>query len=254
MDCEEINLETKNDSKILIKLKSIALTTVLVMLSLGAWNDTKQALVDGYEIVISHFTNEIEYKRINKLRIGLTAQYTKEILGSAQVIKPSHIVKGLKYFYYDSNKFVIATFIKDQRLTGFTVISKNPEFYAPLVYISKQLNNGPINEYLPTQDTILTNTGSLEYFAESYELSRDLMFYNLLLGYVNYEHAESQYSQTIIDANQKLNMGEDVDLTSISFSAPLVPNFYAISELSNEIMQESLLSRYEMNALFGMKY
>lgn len=254
MQCEDINSSNNVGTTKLVKLKNIAFTVVLVMLSLGQWNDTKVALVDAYEEVISRFTNEIEYKRINKLRIGLTAQYTKEILGSAQVIKPSHIVNELKYYYYNSSKFMLVTFIQESRLVGFTMISKKPDFFAPLVYINKQLNSAPIDEYLPTQDTILTNIGSLEYFSESYELSRDLMFYNLLLGHVNYGGGESPYSQTIIDINQQLDLGEDFDVASTSFPLPLVPNFYSITELSNEVMQESLLSNYEMNALFGMKY
>lgn len=254
MQQEDTNSRTKNDTTMLVKLKNISFTVVLVMLSLGQWNDTKEAVVTAYEEVISRFTNEIEYNRINKLRIGLTEQYTEEILGSPQVIKPSHIETDLKYYYYDSSKFVLVTFIKDHRLYGFTVISKKSDFLAPLVYIKKQLNSAPISEYLPTQDAILTNIGSLEYFSETYELSRHLMFYNLLLGHVNYSHSESQYSQTIIEVNEKLNTVEDFDFSTISFPSPLVPNFYSITELSNEVMLESLLSNYEMNALFGMKY
>lgn len=254
MQCEDTNTSSNVGTKKIVKLKNIAFTVVLVMLSLGQWNDTKVALVDAYEEVITRFTNEIEYKRINKLRIGLTAKYTEEILGSAQVIKPSNLINDLKYYYYNSSKFVVVTFIQSKRLVGFTVISKKTDFFAPLVYINKQLNNLPIEQYLPTQDSILTNIGSLEYFSESYELSRDLMFYNLLLGHVNYGNLASQYSQTIIDVNHQLDTVEDFDLTSVSFPLPLIPNFYSITELSNEVMQESLLSNYEMNALFGMKY
>tara|TARA_R110001583_G_scaffold18604_4_gene73854 strand:+ start:1886 stop:2647 length:762 start_codon:yes stop_codon:yes gene_type:complete len=252
MQQEDTNISVNNNSTILVKIKNISFTVVLIMLSLGQWNDTKEAVVSAYEEVISRFTNEIEYKRINKLRIGLTEQYTEEILGAPQVIKPSKLANDVQYYYYNTDKFLLVTFIKSQRLSGFTVISKKSDFLAPIVYINKQLNSSPINEYLPTQDTILTNIGSLEYFSESYELSRNLMFYNFLLGNVNYSNRATIYSPSIIDVNHKLNSVENFDYSSISFPSPLVPNFYSITELSNDIMLESLLSNYEMNALFSI--
>ena len=250
MQQEDTNTVVENNTTMLVKIKNISFTVVLIMLSLGQWNDTKEAVVSAYEEVISRFTNEIEYTRINKLRIGLTEQYTEEILGAPQVIKPSKLDGDLQFYYYNSDKFLLVTFIKNQRLNGFTVISKHVDFLAPIVYINKQLNSLGIKEYLPTQESVLTNIGSLEYYSESYELSRNLMFYNLLLGHVNYSNAPTLYSETIIDVNNKLNLVEDFDFSSVVFPSPLVPNFYSITELSNEIMQESLLTNYEMNALF----
>lgn len=251
MQQEDVNTVAENNTTMLVKIKNISFTVVLIMLSLGQWNDTKEAVVSAYEEVISRFTNEIEYQRIDKLRIGLTEQYTEEVLGAPQVIKSSKLADDLQYYYYNNDKFLLVTFIQKQRLSGFTVISKQADFLAPIAYINTQLNTSPIQEYLPTQDTILTNIGSLEYFSESYELSRSLMFYNFLLGHVNYSNVGTVYSQTITEVNNKLNSVEDFDLSSIVFPSPLVPNFYSITELSNEIMLESLLSNYEMSALFS---
>lgn len=251
MQQSDTDTPVSNNSTLLVKIKNISFTVVLIMLSLGQWNDTKEAVVSVYEEVISRFTNEIEYKRISKLRIGLTERYTEQILGAPQVIKPSKLDDDLQYYYYNSDKFLLVTFIKKQRLSGFTVFSKKADFLAPIAYINKQLNTLDIKQYLPSQESILTNVGSLEYFSESYELSRNLMFYNLLLGHVNYSNAPTPYSQTIIDVNHMLNSVEEFDFSSVTFSSPLIPNFYSITELSNEIMQESLLSNYEMSALFN---
>ena len=49
MQCEDINSSNNVGTTKLVKLKNIAFTVVLVMLSLGQWNDTKVALV-GYLI------------------------------------------------------------------------------------------------------------------------------------------------------------------------------------------------------------
>lgn len=249
MQQEESNIRT--NSTFLVKAKNLLLAIAGLMIALGSWNDTKDLVINMYEEGISRFTNEVEYNRLNKLRIGFTEQYTDDILGAPQVIKPSKIDSDVQFYYYSNNKFLLITFIKGQRLSGFTVIAKQDDFLAPVVYINKDLNTSPINDYLPTQDNIITNIGSIEYFAETYELSRDLMFYNLLLGHVNYGLDASPYSQSIIEVNHKLDFGEDFDVTNVTFSPALIPNFYAISDLSNEIMIESLLSHYEMSALFG---
>lgn len=254
MQKQEALLAEKNKTKLHVKVKNISFTVVLLMLSLGQWNDTKEVLVSVYEEVISRFTNEVEYQRLEKLRIGLTEQYTIDLLGSPQAVKPSKLINNLQYSYYNNKKYVLITFIKDQRLSGFTVVSKNSDFLAPVIYIDKQLNTQPIAQYLPTQNTILTNTGSLEYFAEGYDLSRRFMFYKLLLGHVNYSANSTPYSQTINELNEQLSTRESVDLSAVVFSSPLIPNFYSITELSNDVMQESLLSNYEMSALFSVTY
>jgi len=251
MQCGSDDSAEKSENELLTKLKNIGIAVVIVMLSLGQWDDSKDAVVSVYEEVISRFTNIIEYKRLDKLRIGLTEQYTQKILGPPQVIKASKLIEDLQFYYYDDNKFLLISFIKNKRLSGFTLISKNSDFLAPVAYIKKQLNSAPIGDYLPSQDTIHTNIGSLEFYSESYDLSRNLMFYKLLLGHVNYTQSNTEYSQTIIDVSNQLSLVEEFDFSAVVFPSPLIPNFYSITEYSAEVMLESLLSNYEMSALFN---
>ena len=42
------------------KLKNTAFTIMMLMISLGQWNDTKDVLIMGYEEVVSRFTNQVE--------------------------------------------------------------------------------------------------------------------------------------------------------------------------------------------------
>lgn len=241
----------KVESTPLTKIKNLSLTIMFLMISLGQWNDTKDVVISLYEEVISRFTNQVEYNYLEKLRIGFTKQYTEELLGSPQVIKPSKVKEGLQYYYYNSDKFLLITFMNNDRLQGFSVISKNKHFLAPIVYIKKQLNSLPLSDYLPSQGSFVTDAGNIEYFAETYELSHSLMFYNMSLGHINYSLLDSTYSKDIISVNDVLNMGDDFDFSTLSFSTPLIPNFYAITELPSEVIFEALLSNYEMSNLFA---
>jgi len=241
----------KVESTPLTKIKNLSLTTMFLMISLGQWNDTKDVVISLYEEVISRFTNQVEYSHLEKLRIGFTKQYTEELLGSPQVIKSSKSEKDLQYYYYNHDKFLLITFINHERLQGFSVIAKNEDFLAPIVYIKKQLNTLPLDDYLPSQGNFFTDVGNIEYFAETYELSHSLMFYNLSLGHINYSLTDSPYSQKIIAVNDALNMGDDFDFSNLSFSTPLIPNFYSITELPKKVIFEALLSNYEMSNLFS---
>ncbi len=254
---EQVVVESDNNELIiqstpLMKLKNIAMALMFFMISLGQWNDTKDVIVASYEEVVSRFTNQIEYEQIQRLRIGFTEEYVKKLVGSPQVIKPSKSDKNLQYYYYDSEKYLLITFIKKSRLVGFSIVAKQDDFLAPIVYLKKDLNNGSLASYLPSQDAFETNTGSLEYFSETYEFSNNLMFYNFALGYVNYSKTDSIYTSDLIKLNNKLNTGEDVLLSKVSFSTPIKPNFYSVTELSHsEFIFEALLSNYEMNSLFS---
>jgi hypothetical protein len=233
------------------KLRNITLAIMMLMISLGQWNDTKDILIAGYEEVVSRFTNQVEYERLNKLRVGFTQEYVGGILGAPSVIRHSKVLDGLDFYYYDSDKFLLITFMKGSRLSGFSVITKQDDFFAPIPYINKKLNKNTMPDYFPSQGNVLISANNIEYFAETYEFGRNLMFYNFALGIVKYDQETTLMSKKIREINRELDRGRDVDVEELNLSASIQPNFFAISELSNDVIFESLLSQYEMATLFG---
>jgi len=141
--------------------------------------------------------------------------------------------------------------MKNNRLSGFSILALKNDFYAPVVYLNKSLNKGLLNSYLPTQDKFVTDFGNSEYFIETYELNHNLMFYDFSLGVVNTGSLSNDLRNEIRDINGQLNKGEDVPLNKLSVSEKILPNYYSVSELPSDVMFESLLSRFEMAALFN---
>jgi hypothetical protein len=244
-------IDTVKNKPFLDKLRSLAVTLMLVMISLGQWNDTKDVVLSAYEEVISRWTNTIEYSEISKIRIGFSGDYIKKLLGEPQVVKVSNISENMVFSYYSSPKYLLTTAMKNDRLSGFSILSLKSDFHAPIVYLNKNLNTSSLDTYLPTQDKFVTDFGNSEYFIETYELNHSLMFYDFSLGLVNTGSLSNDLKNEIRDINDQLNRGEDIPLNKLAISEKIVPNYYSVSELSSDVMFESMLSRFEMAALFN---
>lgn len=244
-------IEALQTKTFLDKLRNFALTLMLLMISLGQWNDTKDVILSAYEEVISRWTNTLEYSKISSLRIGYSSAYVESLLGDPQVVKVSKLSEETKFSYYSSPKYLLTTAMKNDRLSGFSILSLKNNFHAPIIYLDKDLNKGFLDSYLPTQDNFVTDMGNLDYFIETYELNHSAMFYDLALGVVNVGNITNELKTEIRNVNDNLNKGEDMPLNQLSISGKITPNYYSVSELPVDVMFESMLSRFEMATLFN---
>jgi|GEM_PF-729172 len=244
-DAEEIQQKS-----FLEKFRNFAVTLMLLMISIGQWNDTKDVILSAYEEIVSRWTNTLEYDKLSQLRVGYSSEYVESLLGLPQVTKHSKLSANTMFSYYGTSKYILTTAVTNNRLSGFSVIALKNDFYAPIVYLDKKLNKNQLDSYLPSQDLFMTDFGNVEYFIENYELSRNLMFYEFSLGIINYGLLPDDLRNEIQVLNRQLENGKDLLLSDLTVQDKIFPNYYSVSELSNDIMMESILSRYEMAALF----
>jgi hypothetical protein len=252
---EELEEEAEEiqEKSFLEKFRNFAVTLMLLMISIGQWNDTKDVLLSAYEEIVSRWTNTLEYEKLSKLRVGYSSEYVESLLGLPQVRKHSKLSENTTFSYYSTNKYLLTAAITNNRLSGFSVIALKNDFYAPIVYFDKNLNEHLLDSYIPSQGEFVTDFGNIEYFIENYELSRNLMFYNFSLGIVNYGLLNDDLRNEIKSINRQLNTGEELLFSDLSVQKKILPNYYSVSEFSSDIMFESILSRYEMAALFKDK-
>lgn len=249
----EEDAEELQQKSLLAKFRDFSLTLMLLMISVGQWNDTKDVVVSAYEEIISRWTNKLEYETVSKLRVGHSSEYIENLLGLPQVTKASKLSPKTIFSYYGTPKYILTTAVTNNRLSGFSVLALKNDFYAPIVYLQKNLNEEYLDSYISSQDMFDTDFGNAEYFIENYELSRNLMFHEFSLGVINYGLLVDDLRDEIKTINHQLNRGDDLSLSDLSLQHKVLPNYYSVSEFSSEIMMESILSRYEMAALFGGK-
>jgi hypothetical protein len=242
--------EPEEETTLLVKFRSIAVTVMLLMISMGQWNDTKDVAISAYEEIVSRWTNNIQYEKLAKLRIGYSESYIKTFFGEPQVIKAMSSMQGGVFSYYSTPKYLLTTATKDDQLLGFSVLSINDDFIAPIVYSDKKLNESTLNTYLPDADNYATDYRNSIYFLVVSELGQQHMFYDFSIGLLKTSILTDALANKIRTLNERLDRGDEPLLEDLEISPLLKPNYYSVSEFSSEIMHESILSKYEMKALF----
>lgn len=243
------NVEKPTKVSFWSKLQSVALTVVAIMLSLGQWNDTKDAVSSAYESFVANWTNDIEYKHLSTLHVGQTEAYITSIFGNPHVSKISKSDSEIVYFYYGNKKYQLTLAIKDKRLSGYAVVGLNPDFQVSVPYTTQTLLSTPLEHYFSQTDRYFSDANNIEYYAESHDLGKKAMFYNLILGAVNYGNFSTSDRSSVKQLNADLDRGiEDVS-TVLATSRKLTPNYFAVTELAPKVMVEGLLTHFEYKTL-----
>ncbi|MGF1699164.1 hypothetical protein L4D09_02435 [Photobacterium makurazakiensis] len=232
-------------------MHSVALAVAAIMLSLGQWNDTKDAVEMIYESIITNWTNEIEYEQLSKIKIGQTQDYIDDLMGVAQASKSSKLDNGVVFYYYGEDKYLLTIAIKSERVAGYSITALKNDFTINIPYTDTVLLDMPLSAQKTELENYYTDNGNLDYYAQSYSLGRNAMFYNLVIGAVDYGLVSTDSLQNIQAINHKLNTGDDLDFSELQTMRTAVPNLYAISELPSDVMVEAMLTRFEFNAFFN---
>lgn len=250
IEIDEHNDLAEEELSFLAKFRNIAVTIMLLMISMGQWNDTKDVAISAYEEIVSRWTNNIQYEKLGKLRIGYSESYIQNFLGEPQVIKAMSSIEGGVFSYYSTAKYLLTTATKDEQLVGFSVLAINDDFISPIVYLDNNLNENLLDTYLPNTDGYVTDFGNAVYFLEVSELGRQNMFYDFSIGVLKVSTLPEAVSLKIKGLNEQLDRGSEPLFESLEISPLVKPNYYSVSEFSSEIMHEGILSKYEMQALF----
>lgn len=250
---DNVEDSTEENLTFLAKFRNLALTLMMLMISMGQWNDTKDVAITAYEEIISRWTNNIQYEKLAKLRIGYSEVYIQDFLGEPQVIKSMSSLEDGIFSYYSSSKYLLTTATKNGQLLGFSVLAINSDFNSPIVYLDKNLNEKQLDKYLTNSDNYVTDFGNAVYFFEVSELGRQNMFYDFSIGTLKVSTLPEVVSAKIKNLNEQLDRGNEPLFESLEISPLVKPNYYSVSEFSSEIMHEGILSKYEMKALFAYK-
>ncbi len=262
------NNEAKDDSEEVAKkvsywrkFQSGAFVSAALLVSAGQWNDSKELALSLYSSFVENFTHTLQYELIEKINVGNSVQYISSVIGEPNMIKRSKLDPEVQFFYYNKEKFSLTIMLGKERVNGYSVMSKVDDF-EPKIPFAETLGQVTLASANSGDYSYNFDTGNLIYYTESQDLGKEKMYLSLVRGYIEYaanlatEDDDAQYRNKIHGQLDKLMQQEtfgenEQSLTStISGIRGLVrPNYYAISELSNSIMAESLLTRFEFQAL-----
>lgn len=238
---------------LLKKSQSLIFTIAAIMISLGQWADTKDMVISGYEGFITHFTDEVELEKLRQVRVGANLTYLETVFGDARLIKVKQPATDLEYRYYHDPKFLLALAVREQRVIGYQIVSLQPGFMPLVAFSNTLLGQQPLAEYQPFAGSFSTDTTNLRYYLEPQTLGREGLFFERQLGFVEYGAATEQHQTALQQLNELLLQDYDDDTLlqqSTALRSKLIPNVYALGEITLEQAADMLLTRYEYKAYF----
>ncbi|GAA0859401.1 ETEC_3214 domain-containing protein [Aliiglaciecola litoralis] len=239
------------------KIQNAVVLTAAVMISAGQWGDTKDLALSAYTAVIENFTHKLQYDLIEKINVGSGLSYIKTDLGEPNVIKRSKINSDIEFHYYNQEKFTLTIMTSNGRVDGYSLLTRVDDF-SPQIPFSETLGESTIAASSPNDFRYNFDTGNLVYYVEAQNLGKEKMYLSLIRGFIEYAAVpssimdEANYVNAVNDKIQALEsqavFSENTTqmLTALeALRKQVVPNYYAITELDNDIIAESLLTRFE---------
>ncbi|RTR38651.1 hypothetical protein EKG38_10755 [Shewanella canadensis] len=244
-------------SNFIARTKSSWFLLVSLLIGMGQFNDSKDFAISAYEGLSSTMTHWVDYKKINRIDIGISKHFAKSVLGNAKLVK--HSSKGglLEYNYYFSSKFTLGLIYNGGRLSGYWVLSLNDSFKPEIPFSNHSLLQASIKDIVRVPDTYMMDSFNLAYYMEQEQLPRNAMLLKRYLGWVGYGASTEQNNDSAIKqlitssapAEQESAMNsKTVELFERARSES-APNLFALGEVDAEQMADSLLTRAEYEYL-----
>jgi hypothetical protein len=256
-EVSEKNKEKIENLSTWAKVQSTVVMIAAVMISAGQWADTKDLATSAYTAVIENFTHKLQYELIEKINVGNSLSYVKSLVGEPNVIKRSKINTDVEFYYYNEEKFTLTIMSSDGRVDGYSLLSRVDDF-APQIPFSEVLGQSTIAEASRNDFQYNFDIRNLVYYVESQNLGKDKMFLSVFRGFIEYaaipstivERADytSKVEAQIQVLDSQATFSDDGAAMSNALKAlrmHIQPNYYAIAELENNIVAESLLTRFE---------
>ncbi|MDC3211680.1 hypothetical protein NQU47_03800 [Pseudoalteromonas distincta] len=239
------------------KAQSTVVMVAAIMISLGQWGDTKDVAISAYTSFIENFTHKLQYNQIEKINIGNSTSYAKSLFGEPNVIKRSKIDTDIEFYYYIEKKFIFTIMTSDRRVDGYSVLSRVEDF-SPQIPFSESLGQTTISAASLNDFQYSFDAGNLVYYLESQNLGKNKMYLSVSKGFIEYAAIpisienpmlySSSVKAKILSIDSLATFSENKNKLKSEIEElrkKIQPNYYAITELKNNVIAESLLTRFE---------
>ncbi len=240
----------------LVHMRTVFFGIVALIMALGQFSEAVSLIGDGWKSLQSKFTNDVEYAALSKLHVGNTAPYVQSIFGEPQVSRK--INDSITANYYYLKKMLLTLFIKDARVTAFTVLSLKEGFTPKVPTVTGQpleLGNFTYQDY-PAMPTLylVDYSKSDSFYIENLEAGQTGLHYKRYLGNVRFGSGKHRSE---IQAFYKLDMmgieGKPLETSQKALRAAVKPNLYGAGELGIDLIEKSLMTDAEFSNYFAVQ-
>lgn len=255
-DEEQVEQETSTTriSRLTRAVITYFVPACLFIISLGSFSEAFILVDDFSTLLKTKFGNTVEYETLNTINVGNTTAYIEESIGAPRVIKP--VEEGLDANYYFNEKYLLAIFYKEGRVTAYTVVSINDSLKPELPWDkSKVLGDDNFEAFASVPDDHRIDVAATNnLYVESIDTGVHGMFLNAYLGNIQYgsgefdrQGLEKLYNTSVYGSDDELFS----DLALYRKSA--TPNLYGQGDLTIDQLRLSLLTPAELNNYFDIE-
>jgi hypothetical protein len=239
------------------KISRFSIYIAFILMGLGNWSDTKDLLTEGYQGFITHLTDRVEEKTLRSLRVGNYLTHVETSIGMPTVIKHSTLSGSLEYRYYKQDKYLLTLITDQQRISGIVVHSLLNDnlvldrFAPKIPFTSLHLLKDSIGSITQRSNDFFFDSNNLIYFMTTTDLGASGMQLQLAAGFTEYDGQQDHFKSTLDELGQVLMLDETEKVAPLAIKLTVqAANFYAVYEIDEQIIADSLLTRYEFNAYF----
>ncbi|WP_234494188.1 ETEC_3214 domain-containing protein [Vibrio maritimus] len=239
-------------SKHLSKAKSVAFSVAAIIVSIGTWSDTEAVIISNYQRVEATFTNTNEYNLIDKINVGHSFEYLSSLTGVSQAVKSSKIDEEVRFYYYNFRKFLLSVAVKQGRVASYSIQALVPDFNVNIPFSNAQLDQQSLSRVISVPDESYFESGNSNFYLDSISLGRDAMYNTLMVGSFQYITFDSDMDKKISKLDDAFVLGDEKreqELKSAIRSRSA--NTFVIGELTEPLLIEMLLSKFEYSAYFS---
>lgn len=252
-EVEEAMTEQRVAAKTVGLFKSYFFAVAATIIALGQFSEAVTLIDDGIDWLRSKFTNSVEYDLLAHIKVGNSAAYIAELLGSPQVTRSVDDQITANYFYND--KFLLTILSADERVVAFTVIPLVEGFRPNIPAASDRAFN--LGEFSYSsfpgnpESYLVDHSKVISYYLEILDVGRTGLFFKVYLGNVVLtgdgveDHVVAMYNKEV--------MGSDSEIATAqtSLRQQLKPNFFGMGNVGLEPIQKSILTAAEFASYFG---
>ncbi|SJL83504.1 ETEC_3214 domain-containing protein [Vibrio palustris] len=226
------------------------ITTIsLVIIALGNFNDSSDALEKLYNFSLAQFTTIPSQNKLDTLYIRASAETLSSTFGEPVYLKQSY--KGDKIRYYRDENFILSAITRDQAIVAYLVFPLHG-------FIPNTHAHAGGDDLLATsftqQETVkqfaATHARTIRYYLESNASGEFSNLYDSIAGYSTFDQTMTNTARTALVALSDAQVFASSTATALhTLRHALTPNFFGYSTLGLKEIEDAILTQSEFHLI-----
>jgi len=254
-EAEEQEVAPTRLSKVSRIILNFFVPVCLFIISLGSFSEAFLLVGDFFTMLQTKLSNIVEYDTLGAIKVGNTKDYIEDNIGPPRVIKL--VEKGPNANYYYNEKYLLAIFYKEERVSSYMVVALVDSLKPQLPWDkTKLLGDNVFADFIDVPDQFHAEAAGTNYvYLESVDTGVHGGFLNAYLGSIQYGGGEFN-TQMLEELNNASVYGDDEEkfASLAKYRKVAHANFYGQGDISLEQMQEALLTPTELNSYFDVEF